>query len=96
MAKDQISEGQPKLKRKQKQVQCVCHHILPWGLSLSRLMPKRVRPNVRVMKAICVSAAVTSLCLSSTTVAHQKPSELLSLSFRNHLDRILSPSMNVQ
>jgi hypothetical protein len=54
-------------------------------------MPKPHHSNIRVMKAICVSAAVTSLFLTSTAVAQQKPSELLSLFFRNHLDRILSP-----
>ena len=43
------------------------------------------------MKAICVSAAVASLFLASSALAQQKPSEMLSLFFRNHLDRILSP-----
>jgi hypothetical protein len=54
-------------------------------------MQKLHQPNIRVMKGICVSAAVASLFLTSTAVAQQKPSELLSLFFRNHLDRILSP-----
>ena len=43
------------------------------------------------MNAICVSAAVASLFLASSALAQQKPSEMLSLFFRNHLDRILSP-----
>ena len=42
------------------------------------------------MKAICVSAAVASLFLASSALAQQKPSEMLSLFFRNHLDRIVS------
>jgi hypothetical protein len=54
-------------------------------------MYKPHHADIRVMKGICVSAAVASLFLTSTAVAQQRPSELLSLFFRNHLDRILSP-----
>ena len=43
------------------------------------------------MKAIRIVSAAASLLLTTTVVAQQKQSELLSLFFRNHLDRILSP-----
>jgi hypothetical protein len=43
------------------------------------------------MKAIHIILAAASLLLTTTAVAQQKPSEVLSLFFRNHLDRILSP-----
>jgi hypothetical protein len=38
-----------------------------------------------------IAAAAASLLLTTTVVAQQKPSEVLSLFFHNHLDRILSP-----
>jgi hypothetical protein len=43
------------------------------------------------MKAMRIAAAAASLLLTTTVVAQQKPSEVLSLFFHNHLDRILSP-----
>ena len=43
------------------------------------------------MKAIRIVSAAASLLLTTTVVAQQKPSEVLSLFFHNHLDRILSP-----
>ena len=43
------------------------------------------------MKAMRIVSAAASLLLTTTVVAQQKPSELLSLFFHNHLDRILSP-----
>jgi hypothetical protein len=43
------------------------------------------------MKAMRIVSAAASLLLSTTVVAQQKPSEVLSLFFHNHLDRILSP-----
>lgn len=42
------------------------------------------------MKAMRIAAAA-SLLLTTTVVAQQKPSEVLSQFFHNHLDRILSP-----
>jgi len=38
-----------------------------------------------------IASAAVSLLLTTTVVAQQKPSEVLSLFFHNHLDRILSP-----
>jgi len=43
------------------------------------------------MKAMRLISAAASLLLTTTAVAQQKPSEVLSLFFHNHLDRILSP-----
>jgi hypothetical protein len=43
------------------------------------------------MKAMRIVSAAASLLLTTTVVAQQKPSEVLSLFFHNHLDRILSP-----
>lgn len=54
-------------------------------------MPKPRHPNIRLMKTIRVMSAAASLLLTTTAVAQHKPSEVLSLFFQNHLDRILSP-----
>ena len=43
------------------------------------------------MKALPIASAAASVLLATTVVAQQKPSEVLSLFFHNHLDRILSP-----
>ena len=43
------------------------------------------------MKAMRIASAAVSLLLTTTVVAQQKPSEVLSLFFHKHLDRILSP-----
>jgi hypothetical protein len=43
------------------------------------------------MKVTRIISAAASLLLTTTAVAQQKPSEVLSLFFHNHLDRILSP-----
>jgi hypothetical protein len=43
------------------------------------------------MKSIPILSTAASLLLTTAAVAQQKPSDLLSLFFHNHLDRILSP-----
>src|SRR5438067_2975165 len=43
------------------------------------------------MKVTRIISAAASLLLTTTAVAEQKPSDVLSLFFHNHLDRILSP-----
>ena len=48
-------------------------------------------PKHSPMKAMRIVSAAASLLLATTVVAQQKPSEVLSLFFHNHLDRILSP-----
>src|SRR5438067_8114335 len=43
------------------------------------------------MKVTRIISAAASLLLTTTAVAEQKPSDVLSVFFHNHLDRILSP-----